>query len=730
MRDYRGRRISLRAPLVMNRKGYYTDLAKWAHSKGYDTLIVDGKPQPTENWPRLDRYKEHTIELPVGTFDVDARREADIHKTIDTALAYGKGVLSVTEALKKKAVSVIFSTLRACPRCSRSFEEPDPRLLSFNSKHGWCPHCFGTGLAMSGFDETQTGEEIWWNEWWGGEARTCGHCKGGRLRPEALSILLEGKSISDLTGLSVAKAQEEIARLDFGARKKEIAEDIVAELVSRLAFLKQVGLGYIALDRSAPTLSGGEAQRIRLAAQLGSNLRGVCYVLDEPTIGLHPSDNRKLLDTLLSLKNKGNTIVVVEHDEETIRSADYLLDLGPGGGKLGGNLIAAGTPEQVLDNPRSLTGAFLKKPLSHQGASRPVTGATRRIFVRSAHLHNLKHIDVAIPLGRLVCVTGVSGSGKSTLVRDVIHDNILRIFSRKKRPGDAFHGCDDIGGLETIDKILEVDQTPIGKTPRSCPATYIGIWDEIRKIFSRTQEAMIRGFTASRFSFNTSEGRCGVCEGQGMKKIEMNFLPDVTTLCEACGGARFTQETLEVKFKDKTVAEVLAMSIDEAAPFFGAHHRIHRALLLLQETGLGYLSLGQQSPTLSGGEAQRIKLVTELRKSTGARPPRTIKADPAAGKKALYILDEPTVGLHMADVEKLLHVLHKLVDDGNTIVVIEHNLDVIAEADWIIDLGPEGGDKGGTIVTQGTPADIAKAKGSKTGKFLKEFYRTHERRQP
>jgi excinuclease ABC subunit A len=545
---------------VLNRKGYYTDLAKWAHAKGYATLIVDGTPQPTEKWPRLDRYKEHTIELPVGACEVSAAHEAKIRELIGQALTYGEGVLTaVAPGSKNKAK--IFSTLRACPQCRRSFEEPDPRLLSFNSKHGWCPECFGTGLLMSGFDENQTGEEIWWNQWWDGEAKPCDKCKGGRLRPEALSILLAGKSISDFTALAVTKASEEVGRLNFSGREREIAEDIVSELVSRLAFLKQVGLSYISLDRSAPTLSGGEAQRIRLAAQLGSNLRGVCYILDEPTIGLHPSDNRKLLDTLFSLKDKGNTIVVVEHDEETIRCADYLLDLGPGGGKLGGNLIACGTPKQVLENPKSLTGQFLKKPVFHEGAKRAVTRETPRLFVRSAHLHNLKKIDVAIPLGRFVCITGVSGSGKSTLVRDVLFDNIARMFSKKRGHGEFF-GCEAVTGLETIERILEVDQTPIGKTPRSCPATYIGIWDEIRKIFSKTQEAMIRGFTASRFSFNTSEGRCGECEGQGMKKIEMNFLPDVTMPCEACGGARFTPETLEVKFKEKTIAEVLAMSVD------------------------------------------------------------------------------------------------------------------------------------------------------------------------
>ena len=726
MRKYRGGKVTLRAPLVINRKGYYTDLAKWALGKGYDTLIVDGKSLSTEKWPRLDRYNEHTLELPIGVCKVATENETEVRALIENALLYGKGVMSIVDSGKKKNDSRIFSTQRTCPQCRRSFEEPDPRLLSFNSRHGWCLHCFGTGLSMTGFDGDQTGEEIWWNEWWNEETRICGHCRGKRLRPEALSILLDGKSIADVTALSVTEASNSLAKLHFDGRAKTIADDIVTELSSRLAFLKHVGLEYLSLDRSAPTLSGGEAQRIRLAAQLGSNLRGVCYILDEPTIGLHPADNRKLLDTLFALKNKGNTIVVVEHDEETIRAADYLIDLGPGGGKHGGSLIASGTPEEVLKNPQSITGKFLKHPIVHEFAKRPITSDTPRLIVRSASLHNLKNIDVEIPLGKFVCVTGVSGSGKSTLVRDVLYENIRHIFSGKNA-GNKFQGCENIVGLEKIGKILEVDQTPIGKTPRSCPATYIGFWDDIRKIFSRTQEAMIRGFSPSRFSFNTSGGRCSECEGQGMKRIEMSFLPDVSIPCEACGGARFTPETLEVRFKEKTIAEVLSMSVDEAAAFFTVHSAIHKALLLLQETGLGYLGLGQQSPTLSGGEAQRIKLVTELQKSTAIRTPRINSTKLSADKKALYILDEPTVGLHMADVEKLLHVLHRLVDNGNTIVVIEHNLDVISQADWIIDLGPHGGMSGGTIVAQGAPEEMVKAKGSQTAAYLKKFYAAHRR---
>jgi len=470
----------------------------------------------------------------------------------------------------------------------------------------------------------------------------------------------------------------------------------VAELKSRLGFLEEVGLGYLTLDRSAPTLSGGEAQRIRLAAQLGSNLRGVCYILDEPTIGLHHRDNRILLDVLEKLEAKGNTLVVVEHDEDTIRRAHHVLDLGPGAGKLGGYVVAEGDAEELSRHPDSVTGRFLREPLKHPLQPRRPVGKTNDFLeIQRAKLHNLKSIDARFPLGRLIAVTGVSGSGKSTLARDIL----FRSLSEK-----SVVGCKAIKNRQRVERVLEVDQTPIGKTPRSCPATYIGFWDAIRRLFADTSEARVRGWSASRFSFNTKGGRCEACEGQGMKKIEMSFLPDVRVACEGCSGARFNPETLTVRLRGKTVGEVLGMNIDEAVEFFAAHPSIHRCLRLLQEVGLGYLTLGQQSPTLSGGEAQRIKLVYELAKTSET--------------KTLYVLDEPTVGLHMADVEKLLRVLHRLVDAGNTAVVIEHNLDVIAEADWIIDLGPEGGGGGGRVVYSGPPE---KMKTGHTGEALSEF---------
>ena len=533
------------------------------------------------------------------------------------------------------------------------------------------------------------------------------------------------RSISQLTALSVGDTGKFFAALALDGREAEIARDLVAELRSRLSFLGEVGLGYLSLDRAAPTLSGGEAQRIRLAAQLGSNLRGVCYILDEPTIGLHPRDNRILLDTLEKLEAKGNTLLVVEHDEDTIRRAHHVVDLGPGAGSQGGYVVAAGTAEELMASPTSITGRFLREPLRHPvQPRRAVTKTTPSVEIVDADLHNLKRVTTRIALGRLTVVTGVSGSGKSTLGRDVIHDNLWRLVGAERLHKDVpLAGCGEIRGWEAIGRVLEVDQTPIGKTPRSCPATYVGFWDAIRKLYAEAEEARIRGFTASRFSFNTAGGRCDACEGQGIRKIEMSFLPDVKVHCDQCGGKRFNPETLAVHWKGRSIGEVLMMSVDEAVEFFSAHRGIHHALRLLQDVGLGYLTLGQQSPTLSGGEAQRIKLVTELSKVRAEGADAANRPGRAGSKQhTFYVLDEPTVGLHMADVEKLIRVLHRLVDAGNSVLLIEHNLDVIAEADWIIDLGPEGGDAGGSVVMQGTPEDFAaKPALSHTAKVMAEF---------
>ncbi|WP_447988031.1 excinuclease ABC subunit UvrA [Achromobacter spanius] len=727
LRDHKGVHIGLLSPLVTARKGYYTDLAKWAGSKGHSHLRVDGEFIPVAPWPRLDRYKEHTIELPVADVVVDPANEADLRAAVKSALENGQGVMSVVwpvnklhEALNSDLQQQHFSVKRACPSCGTSFPEPDPRLFSYNSKHGWCTGCFGTGLQLQGFDEEQTGEETAWNAWYEGEAKACTQCDGQRLNRVARAVRWRDKSIAELASLPVSDAHTFFTGLVTRGREGEIARDILTEIRGRLNFMQEVGLNYLALDRAAPTLSGGEAQRIRLAAQLGSNLQGVCYVLDEPTIGLHPRDNRILLDALARLEGNGNTLVVVEHDDDTIRRASHVIDIGPGAGIRGGRVVAQGTVEDVMNAPESITGRYLKTPLAHplQGR-RPVEADTPMIEIRGARLHNLRSVDAKIPVGRLSVVTGVSGSGKSTLAREVLLDNLMQAVSQGKAPGWA--GCESIKGWEAIDRVLEVDQTPIGKTPRSCPATYVGFWDDVRKQFADTREARMRGWTAARFSFNTGDGRCPICEGQGMRTIEMNFLPDVKVPCDACNGARFNSDTLSVQMRGKNAGELLSMEVDDAIGYFAAHPKIHRPLQLMQDVGLGYLTLGQPSPTLSGGEAQRIKLVTELSKAR--LTDGLIKTGRASRiPHTLYVLDEPTVGLSMADVEKLIHVLHRLVEAGNTVVVIEHNLDVIAEADWLLDLGPEGGTGGGQLVAEGSPEHVMTlADHSHTGRVLTEF---------
>jgi excinuclease ABC subunit A len=731
MKERRGEKIAILAPLITNRKGFYTDLAKWALAKTVSHLRVDGEYLPTKGWPRLDRFREHTIELPVAEVMVTPENRKQLQAAVEAAIEMGKGVLHVCCGGWGHRETQIFSVKRACPSCARSFPELDPRLFSYNSKHGWCAACYGTGLNIDKvqWDEerSKTGTEDHvldsWVEWLELD-EACPSCEGKRLNKEALAVRFRDQSIADMSAQPISKAHTFFEKLSVAGREQEIARDILSELAARLGFLEQVGLGYLSLDRGAPTLSGGEAQRIRLAAQLGSNLRGVCYILDEPTIGLHPRDNQILLDTLAKLGAKGNTLVVVEHDEDTIRRAEHVIDLGPGAGRLGGHIVAQGTAEELKANPASLTGHFLRHPLKHPvQPRRAIDKHTPSIDIAGATLHNLRNVDIRFPLGRLSVVTGVSGSGKSTLARDVLHENLHRLVAaqRDRKTAGPLTGLKSIKGWQPLTRVLEVDQTPIGKTPRSCPATYVGFFDKIRALFADTQEARIRGYTASRFSFNTAGGRCDGCDGQGVKTIEMSFLPDVKVACEVCNGARFNAETLAVPMRGKSIGEVLAMSVDEAVDFFTHHPSIHHPLRLLQDVGLGYLTLGQQSPTLSGGEAQRIKLVTELAKvraSSGPRPGRGT----SMAQHTLYVLDEPTVGLHMADVEKLIRVLHRLVDAGNTVVLIEHNLDVIAEADWIVDMGPEGGDGGGQVVLAATPEVFLKpGTKSHTAKALREF---------
>ncbi|MDT7837357.1 excinuclease ABC subunit UvrA [Aquabacterium sp. OR-4] len=752
LRDYRGQHVGLLAPLVVNRKGVYTDLAKWAKARGHSHLRVDGEFIKTDPWPRLDRFKEHTLELPVADFVVNVADEAALREALAKALDHGKGVLHLLSPLDGLSAAMeagtptlgigtlkVFSTKRACPQCGTSYPELDPRMFSYNSKHGWCTSCVGTGLTLTreqrkalddsvrddsdkGREQSFPSEEA---EVEGLSGEPCPDCQGTRLNPTARAIGFDGQAITTVAQWSVGQARQWVQALALEGRDAAIARDVVTEIRNRLQFLEEVGLGYLTLDRAAPTLSGGEAQRIRLAAQLGSNLQGVCYVLDEPTNGLHPRDNGVLLKALGRLSEQGNTLVVVEHDEDTIRRADHIIDIGPGAGKRGGRLIAQGSAADLAAVAESLTGRFLARPLIHPlQARRVVNRATFQMQLRGAHLHNLQQVDIEVPLQRLVAVTGVSGSGKSTLARDVLLANVQAAVAMKvskagrdalaagELPAGGWTGCTGLAGFDLIDRVLEVDQTPIGKTPRSCPATYIGFWDAIRKLFAETLESKARGYAASRFSFNTGDGRCPGCEGQGMRTIEMSFLPDVKVPCDQCHGQRFAPETLAVSWRGKSIGDVLQMSVDEAVEFFASMPSIAHPLQLLQDVGLGYLTLGQPSPTLSGGEAQRIKLVTELSKvrddvtRRGQKPPHT-----------LYVLDEPTVGLHMADVERLIRVLHRLVAGGHSVVVIEHDLDVIAEADWVIDMGPEGGTAGGTVVAAGPP-ELLVARGTHTGVAL------------
>ncbi len=823
---YRGQTVGLLAPLVVGRKGVYTELADWARPRGYTHLRVDGEFLPTDKFPRIDRFKEHTIELPVASLAVSAPSEAELRAQLARALEHGKGVVHVLHGIHDLAQAMasgqptagigqveVFSTQRACPVCATSYAELDPRLFSYNSKHGWCPDCVGTGMQLTKEQRRALDDSVLAADPKGKEKgreqsfaeaevegignTACPSCHGTRLNATARAVRLHhvppapastasstagyaaqavqastdmdasthmgmGIAITDLARLSVRDLRQWFDGLRLQGREADIARDLLPEIKSRLDFLLQVGLGYLTLDRGAPTLSGGEAQRIRLAAQLGSNLQGVCYVLDEPTIGLHARDNHILLNALHNLSSKGNTLVVVEHDEDTIRRAEHLIDIGPGAGVRGGRVVAQGSVADLAAAPESATGRYLLQAMRHPLHPRravtppaapqtaaPKPAAPRRaktkrsqaqiaaasaapaqadiapqswLTLLGAHLHNLKNIDVAVPLKRLVAITGVSGSGKSTLARDVLLHNVAAWVSQRatKAGRDAMDagkappllGCTGLQGFESIDRVLEVDQTPIGKTPRSCPATYIGFWDAVRKLFAGTLEAQARGYGPGRFSFNTGEGRCPACEGQGMRTIEMAFLPDVKVPCEVCHGARFNPETLAVTWRGKSIGDVLRMEVDEAVDFFASMPAISHPLQLLKDVGLGYLTLGQPSPTLSGGEAQRIKLVTELSKVRDEVGKRGQKAP-----HTLYVLDEPTVGLHMQDVEKLIHVLHRLADGGHSVIVIEHDLDLIAEADWIIDLGPEGGDGGGQLVAQGAPEDLVKA-GTHTGRSL------------
>ncbi|HEV3272682.1 MAG TPA: excinuclease ABC subunit UvrA [Candidatus Methylacidiphilales bacterium] len=736
----RGRELRVLAPLIKGRKGFHTEVARWAEKKGHPLLRVDGKWIEPAKFKALDRYVEHTISVELGRFH-KKRPAADRRRLVDAALALGRGTLY---ALDPRGRETVYSTQLFCPGTGRSFDELEPRLFSFNSPHGWCPACqgFGTLFKVRTEGETEAEREIeierareWAED--DGPLPVCPECRGRRLNPLARAVRLPlgrgaekhgGLTIGEIGELSIIEALRFFRTVKPKGREARIARDILPEIVQRLAFLVEVGLGYLSLDRSATTLSGGESQRIRLAAQFGSELQGVLYVLDEPTIGLHPRDNARLLDSLATLRDRGNTLVVVEHDEDTMRFADRIIDLGPGAGAQGGEIIAEGSWRALAKRGGSPTGKILGRPLRHplRGERRSAKDAPGWCRIRGANANNLKRLDVRFPAGRFIALCGVSGAGKSTLLHDVIKPAAQAFAGRlrgRSRRGKAPAGpWKKLEGFDVFTSVYEVDQAPIGKTSRSTPATYIGLMDEIRALFARLPLARQCGYEASRFSFNSGSGRCPACLGQGAVKVEMSFLPSTFVPCETCRGRRYNPETLEVRYNEKSIADTLDLTIDQAVDFFADVPRLHRPLALLRDTGLGYLTLGQRSPTLSGGEAQRIKLVAELARSLEMNAQKRLKTRGFAGLHHLYLLEEPTIGLHLADVQRLLHVLHRLVDAGHTVIVIEHHLDVLADADYLIELGPEGGDAGGELVAQGTPEEIAKAKHSATAPFLARIF--------
>jgi excinuclease ABC subunit A len=679
---YLRKKATLLAPKIAARKGFHKELLARGFKKGYREARIDGTLAPLREGMALSRYHEHTIDF------VTARLPSkDLEGTVARTLEEGGGALIV---LAPDGHEEIFSLKGLCPSCGIGLPALDPRLFSFNTKHGACSRCDGLGRIGSSDN---------------GHTAVCPKCGGSRLKPEALSVKVKDYSIWDLVKEPASRALDLLKAFRFPSHEEPVAGPVMAEILMRLAFLNRLGLSYLSLGRSGDTLSGGEAQRIRLAAQLGSNLTGVSYILDEPTIGLHARDNRILLDALRELRDRGNSILVVEHDEETVREADHIIDLGPGAGQFGGRVVASGKLPDLKKNPDSVTGA------SFNGYPHKITSRLRpykdhsKVMIRGASEHNLKKVDVEFPLGTLICVTGVSGSGKSTLLKETLFKGLQNKLLKRRDPVGA---CEGIDGSELLDRVLEVDHSPIGYTPRSVPASYVGFLQEIRKLLAMTPQARARGYTPSRFSFNTTGGRCEACKGHGSIKVVMSFLPDVYVRCEVCDGRRFNQETLDITYKGKNIAEILDFTFEEARSFFAAIPTIRRSVGVVCRIGLGYLRIGQPSPTLSGGEAQRIKLSEELAKRSQGR--------------TFYILDEPTTGLHIADVQKLIQVLQALVDQGNTVAVIEHNMEVIKEADYIIDLGPEGGEGGGRVVAGGSPLELlAASNGSYTAKYLKKY---------
>jgi excinuclease ABC subunit A len=682
-----GTKLVILSPKVRGRKGAHQDVFAEIRKAGLVRVRVDGAMMPLDDVPPLAPRKNHTIEAVVDRIVVRPGSNDRVADSIRLALQISDGLVTLVTQPPGESEwhDRLISTRYACPNCDLSFDELEPRTFSFNSPYGACPHCDGMGRLASGEDTVE-----------------CPHCHGGRLRPEALAVTFAGANIQQTTALPISEAATHFKSLDLSGTVAEIANPILSEVGKRIDFLVKVGVGYLTLDRAADSLSGGELQRVRLATSIGSGLIGICYVLDEPSIGLHQSDNDRLISAIRDLQQSGNTVLVVEHDEAIMRSADWLIDMGPGAGRNGGHVMAVGTPDQVAENEQSNTGKYLSGKSRIDVPTRRQPDPNRRIRLTGVTTNNLKSVDVEFPLGLMIGVSGVSGSGKSSLINDTLFPAVARQLKLSSpTPGPHKH----LTGVEEIEKLIPIDQSPIGRSPRSCPATFTGVFDEIRKIFATTREAKQKGFTASRFSFNAGAGRCAQCQGQGQEKIEMNFLSDLYVTCTACGGKRFNQQTLRVRFKLASIADVLAMTVDEAADFFANFAKVSRFLDALRAVGLGYLSLGQSSTTLSGGEAQRLKLATELaRTETG---------------KTLYVLDEPTTGLHFDDIRRLLGVLNSLVDRGNTVIVIEHQLDVIKCCDWVIDIGPAGGAAGGNILASGPPETVAKIEASITGRYLR-----------